>query len=76
MRSCNEVSSGIASGAIERASWPERLACWLHLLFCRHCRRYRDQLDAIGEAARREAALPDGSTIERLESAILDGDDA
>ncbi len=36
----------------EKAGWRERLAVRFHLLRCRHCRRYRAQLRAIGAAAR------------------------
>ena len=71
MRSCKEISSDLASGEAERLSWRGRLGCWMHFLMCPHCRRYRDQLEEIGEAARITASPADPAAIERLEAALF-----
>jgi len=52
MLSCRDVSTLLATDALERAPWPRRMSVRLHLMMCRHCRRYEVQLSAIGEAAR------------------------
>ncbi len=74
MLSCQEVSRSIASDELGTAGWRRRLSIKLHLLMCRHCRRYARQIDAIGSAARRllgKDRLDPGSR-ERLRSSILD----
>lgn len=70
MMSCQEVTKTIASDQLVGAGWRKRLAVQLHLLMCRHCRRYATQLAAIGTAARelfREDSIPPRD----LEEAIL-----
>ena len=73
MLSCKETARILASDALEDLAWGRRLALRVHLLMCRHCRRYARQLRAIGAAARRlwgEESM-DPSTLERLERGIL-----
>ncbi len=74
MLSCKEVARKIASDEFQGAGWRERLALRLHLLLCRHCRRYAAQLRAIGAAARNlwEPTSQDSPTLERLERQILE----
>ena len=75
MLSCKEVARAVASGALDDA-WSRRLALRLHLLMCRHCRRYARQLRAIAVAARslwRESEDP--STLERLKRTIVHDSD-
>ncbi len=74
MLSCKEVTRKIASDELAEAGWRERLAVRLHLLLCRHCRRYASQLRAIGAAARNLwwSRSQDPSTLERLERQILE----
>lgn len=52
MISCKEVSRAVASEELSAWGWRQRLSVRLHLLMCRHCRRYSRQMRAIGEAAR------------------------
>jgi len=52
MLKCNEVTRLYASDAARSASLRKRLALRIHLLMCRHCRRYVRELRAIGEAVR------------------------
>ncbi len=73
MLSCKEVARTVASGALDESTWSRRLALRLHLLTCRHCRRYARQLRAIAVAARglwREDS-EDPSTLERLKRTIV-----
>ncbi len=74
MLSCKEVTRKIASDELVEGGWRERLAVRLHLLWCRHCRRYVAQLRAIGAAARNVwgARSEDSPTLERLERQILE----
>jgi hypothetical protein len=49
---CHGMCLWLSRGEAEDASW---LSAWLaraHLAWCRHCRRYRSQLELIGDAAR------------------------
>lgn len=74
MLTCKEASRAIASEEVANTHWRKRLAVRLHLLVCRHCRRYARQVRAIGEAARelfRDSPTDPGSR-ERLRDSILD----
>jgi len=74
MLTCKEVSRTIASDELSAASWRQRLAAKLHLLMCRHCRRYAHQIDQIGEAMRESLndGSPDPESRNRLRSTILE----
>ena len=74
MLTCKEVSRTIASDEVTTADWRQRMAVKLHLLMCRHCRRYTRQMRALGDAARHIFAEEptDASSRERLRSSILD----
>jgi len=77
MLSCKEVTRKIASEEFAEAGWRQRLGVRLHLLLCRHCRRYVAQLRAIGRAAhslwRVRPEDEDTDVLKRLEEAILKG---
>jgi len=74
IQTCKEVSRKIASDELCGASWSQRMAVKLHLLMCRHCRRYANQIDQIGEAAKDffgdQPADPESR--KRLRSAIVE----
>ncbi|MDA2937363.1 hypothetical protein MYX75_03760 [Acidobacteria bacterium AH-259-A15] len=74
MLSCREVTRKIASDELADANWSQRIALRLHLLMCRHCRRYAAQLHAIGAAARNllRQSSEDLDTLKRLERQILE----
>ena len=74
MISCREVSQTIASDGLASAGWRKRLAVRIHLLGCRHCRRYADQIRAIGAMARQHLSgrAIDSGARERLRQSILD----
>ena len=69
MLRCNEVTRLHASDEIHRVSWRKRIAVRLHLLMCRSCQRYVQELAAIGAAARRMTETRQEEE-ERLESII------
>jgi predicted anti-sigma-YlaC factor YlaD len=52
MMTCQEVSTLVSSGDLQAASLGRRLGVGVHLAMCRHCRAFRRQVTAIGEAAR------------------------
>ncbi|MEP6834290.1 MAG: hypothetical protein ABJB74_12920 [Gemmatimonas sp.] len=56
MLSCKEITRLCASEDIRQATFARRVEVRLHLLMCRHCRRYVRELSAIGVAARRAFA--------------------
>ncbi len=74
MLNCKDLTRKIASDELAEAGWRERLGVRLHLLLCRHCRRYKAQLRAIGAAARNlwGPRSQDPPTLERLERQILE----
>ena len=77
MATCREVTRAIASDELAQAGWRARWAVRLHLLMCRHCRRYAEQIHAIGEMAgslfRQEE---DPEELARLQRSILSGQSA
>jgi hypothetical protein len=74
MLKCKEVTRAIAGDELATADWRRRLSVRLHLLVCRHCRRYARQLRIIGEAARHVfgSTTPDSPSRQRLRRSILD----
>lgn len=52
MLRCREVTRLHASDELERATLATRIGVRLHLMMCRHCRRYVRELRRIGEAVR------------------------
>ena len=49
---CKEVSRIVASDELETLGVIKRLRMRFHLLICRECRRYAEQIRTIGAAAR------------------------
>jgi hypothetical protein len=68
MISCEEVSRIVASDELVKSASQHRFAIRFHLLICRYCRRYIEQLSAIDTAVRRRwgAASDDPAALERL----------
>lgn len=75
MLSCREVTRAVATGEWEEAAPGRRLQIRLHLLMCRHCRRYTAQIRAIGQAARElfREAPDEEAAVDRLRNALLRG---
>ena len=73
MPSCREVTRAITAGELEKAPFRQRLGLRLHVMLCRHCRRYARQIRAIGMAAREILRRPIGAdeSLERLRAALL-----
>ncbi len=73
MPSCKEVARLIASEELADAGRSKRALVRIHLLMCRHCRRYAGQLRAIGSAVQdRWGTRPaDRQALEKLERSIL-----
>ncbi len=70
---CQEVAREIASDELATASWRRRAAVRIHLLLCRHCRRYARQIRAIGSAVQSLFQIrdEDDEVLDRLEQTIL-----
>jgi len=69
MLRCDEVSRLCASEDVRRAPLLPRIAVRLHLMMCRHCRRYVRELAQIGAAARRVLA-PSPNEADRYETIV------
>ncbi len=52
MYSCREVTKWIASDEYLAAGFFKKLGIRLHLMMCRYCSRYRDQLRALAAKLR------------------------
>ncbi len=74
MQNCREVAYLLASDGVEYADWPKRLLTRLHLLSCKHCRRYATELAMIGRVGREVLSVDavDPKTLQRLELSIMD----
>ena len=74
MPSCKEVARLIASEELVDAGLSKRALVRIHLLMCRHCRRYAAELRAIGAAARDrwDSGVTDRASLEKLENSILE----
>ena len=74
MLNCKDVTKIIASS--ERSHWRRRLEIRMHLLMCKHCRKFSLQLDAIKTGVRKlfepnQADAYQDSQIKDLEDRIL-----
>jgi anti-sigma factor ChrR (cupin superfamily) len=74
MLSCRDVAAMIAAEQMLRVGRLTRLRVQVHLLLCRHCRRYARELRAIGRGARdaASAAMPSAAQLDRLARSVLD----
>ena len=67
MPNCKELAYLIASGELQEKAWTQQMGIRMHLLMCRHCKRYFDQILTLCRAG---ADLWQGSpTDEEKESA-------
>lgn len=73
MLTCKEVATAIGQDQLRTGSWTPRLRLRLHLLMCRHCRRYATQVTTIGEATRRVLRKQgdDTQALERIRERVL-----
>ncbi len=72
---CKEVTESISSDQLLKTGSWHRLAVRIHLLMCRKCRRYQEQIREIGAAARQMwRSQPEEATVlDRLEDQMLKG---
>ncbi len=70
MLSCKEVSLLTSKAMDGSLTWRERAATRLHLMYCRGCQRFRDQIRFLRRAARR-AETPAENDIHLAESARI-----
>ncbi len=75
MLNCKEVTESISSDQLLKTGSWHWLALRIHLLMCRKCRRYQEQIWKIGAAARQMwRSEPDEAVVlDRLEDQILKG---
>jgi hypothetical protein len=70
MMNCRTVAARVAAGPSGRISW-WRLDVRLHLLLCRHCRRFAHQMRQLGLAsARCRETLEPGESGEEFEARV------
>lgn len=74
MLSCKEVAHAVSIEDVTLVGWRQRLTVRFHLMMCRHCRRYADQIEALGDAARNVFQQPPEApeNLSRLQSEVLD----
>ncbi len=74
MMKCKDISQLIASGAGDDAGFMKRLELRMHLMMCRHCQGYAQQIKALGEGARRLIGTeePTAEELQQLEDEICD----
>ena len=72
---CKEVSRIVASDELDGLGALKRIRVRFHLLICRGCRRYAEQIRIIGAAARERvrSLVVDKGALARLEKSILGG---
>ncbi len=73
MLTCKDVATTIGRDEWRAAPRGRRVALRLHLLMCRHCRRYAAQIRALGTAARSllQEHGEDPTVLARLHETIL-----
>jgi len=71
MMTCKEVSTLVSMEQLDGAPRVRRMAVWLHLMMCRHCRAFRRQLRRIGEVARLIASEIEREPAAAFENRIL-----
>lgn len=80
MLNCKETAYAVSTEDVVPVGWGQRLAVRLHLMMCRHCRRYAKQMQAMGNAARdvfqhppKDPSSPESpENLAKLQSDILD----
>ena len=80
MLNCKETAHAVSTEDVVPVGWRQRLAVRLHLMMCRHCRRYAQQMQAMGNAARdvfqhppKDPSSPENpENLAKLQSDILD----
>lgn len=75
MMRCKEVAGLLASDQLTAGGFMKRVSVALHLMICKHCSRFKRQIQQLGSAARRIAKATDlekaGPEGESLEARVL-----
>jgi hypothetical protein len=73
MLTCKEVARLLSTDTAADGALPDRLRVRLHLLFCKHCRGYAEQLRTVSAAGREiwSECTGERETLDRLEAEIL-----
>jgi hypothetical protein len=73
MPTCREVMRVTTASTLDELPPMKRLGFRMHVMLCRHCRRYTRQIRAIGIAAREVLTRPSGEreSLDRLRKALL-----
>ncbi len=72
MMTCKEVSTLVSMGKVASAPMAKRMAVWMHLAMCRHCRAFRRQMVLIGRASRLVSEAFEREPSPRFEGKILE----
>lgn len=67
MFNCREISRLVSESMDRRLSWRRRIGVHFHLLMCRHCSRYRQQLQYLRNMLRALASTPEESSHQVLD---------
>ena len=74
MLKCKEVSLLVSSDDLSNAGFMKKLEVRMHLMMCKHCARYFEQMKSVGKGARdlaqNQEAAPE--QIERMEKNIIE----
>ncbi|MCK5714235.1 MAG: hypothetical protein KAI25_16050 [Hyphomicrobiaceae bacterium] len=73
MLMCKDVHLLVSSGEVAELGWMRRIELKLHLLMCRHCRRYVEQMAALGRGFRAlvHSHQAEPEQLNRLEEQIV-----
>ena len=72
MLSCKQVTRLVSLSYEKRLSWPERVGVRMHLLMCRFCRRFAQQMRFLHAACYSfQQALQENDTIYLSQAARL-----
>ena len=69
MLSCKQASQLISQSLDRKLSWRERLALCMHLLICKYCTRFSQQLQILRVALKRMSEAVENNTNITLPSA-------
>lgn len=67
MFNCREISRLVSDSMDRRLSWQRRMGIRFHLLMCRHCTRYQQQLRYIRKLLRTFASASEDSSYQVLD---------
>lgn len=72
MMRCRQVAWLLSAGELSESPLRTRVAVRLHLMMCRHCRRFIRQLAWLGDAARELVRGFEGDeAVDNLEARLL-----